>query len=100
MMVFRDTNTGSWPAKIQSQQRTQKQSHGGTKLEKPKFNWDPQDRYTVLLNFELKVRNILQPKAYEISNEEDVPVIKNWLGEESLFTIKSFKQDERRHLKS
>ena len=39
-----------------------------------------QDRDTKLLNFEMEVMNILHTKAYELSAEEEVPVIKNWLG--------------------
>ena len=39
--------------------------HGGPKLETPKFNWDAQDSYVELVNFELKVTNILETRAYK-----------------------------------
>ena len=51
-------------------QETHRQRYGGPVLEKPKFNWDVQDRYVKLLNFELEVTNILETRAYEISGEE------------------------------
>ena len=53
--------------------------NGGLALEKPSFNWSAQDRYVELLNFEMEVTNILKAKAYELTDEEKVLVMKNWL---------------------
>ena len=65
---------------MQNQWGTQRQRHGGLILEKPRFNWDMPGMYVKLLNFKLEVTNILENSAYEISDEEKVPVTKNWLG--------------------
>ena len=53
--------------------------HGGLILEKPNFKWIMQDRYIELLHFEPELTNILKTRGYEISDEENVPVIKSWL---------------------
>ena len=37
-----------------------------------------------LLNSEMEVMNIIQTKVYELTVEEIVPVINNWLGWEGL----------------
>ena len=55
---------------------------------KPVFNWDAQDRYVKLVNFEMEVTNILESKAYELSRTK-VPLIKNWLDWEGLQLIHS-----------
>ena len=70
MMAFQDTDTVFWPATIPNQCETQRQRHGGPILEKPKFNWDAQDRYVELLNFKMEVTNILETGAYRINDEE------------------------------
>ena len=51
---------------------------------------DAQGRHIKLLNFEMKVMKILEAKAYEITDEEKIPVIKNWLGRRGLQLIKTF----------
>ena len=43
------------------------------------FIWNTQDRYTELLNFEMEVMTILEKKIYELADDKQVPVIKNWL---------------------
>ena len=43
------------------------------------FNWDMQDRYVELVNFEMEDLNILETIAYKLSKEK-VPKIKKWLG--------------------
>ena len=59
-----------------------------------------QDRYIELLNFELKATNILQTRAYDISDEEKVLVIKNWLDQEDLLSIETSKQEEKEKWKT
>ena len=50
-------------------------------LEKLRFNWYAPDRYfELLINPQLKVIDILETRAYEINDEERIPVAKNWLG--------------------
>ena len=39
------------------------------------------------------VLNILEIKAYELTDEEKFPVIKNWLGREILKHIKTFTNE-------
>ena len=65
----------------------------------PLFNWNAQDRYVKLMNFEVEVTNILKMKAYQLTNEEKVPVIRNWLGQEVLQVTKTFTHKEKeKHL--
>ena len=66
--------------------------HSGQVLVKPAFNWGAQDRYIELMNFEMEVSNILETKVYELSEEEKVPVIKNWLSIKGLQLIQTFIQ--------
>ena len=66
LITFRDTEKGSLLARTLNQQEIQRQRHGGPILGKPKFNWDVQDRYVELLDFELEVTNILETTAYHI----------------------------------
>ena len=42
------------------------------------------DMYVKLMNFEMEVTNILETKAYKLIDEEKVPVIRNWLGQEGM----------------
>ena len=53
------------------------QRQGGPVLENPFFNWNTQDRYVELLNFEMEVANILEPKAHELTDKEKFQVLKN-----------------------
>ena len=39
--------------------------------------------------------DILETRPYKGSDEERVPVIKNWLGKEGLLMIKAFIQNEK-----
>ena len=43
------------------------------------FNWNTEDRYFELMNFEMKVTNILEMKACKLADEEKVPVVGNGL---------------------
>ena len=43
------------------------------------------ERYVELLSFHLEVVNVLETRAYEINDEERIPVIKNWVGLEGQF---------------
>ena len=71
MMAFRDMDTGSQPATISN-----------TKSEAQREKTRKDKRYVELLNFKLEVTNILEKRAYEISDEKNVLVIMNWLGRE------------------
>ena len=64
-------------------------------LEKQNFNWHTEDKYIELLIFKLQMTNILETRAYEITDEEKVSVIKNWLGWEGLLFIEMFMQEEK-----
>ena len=59
-------------------------------LKKPSFKQDAQDRYVERLNFEREVIIILETRVYELTDEEKVPVIKNWLGQEGVQLMKIF----------
>ena len=95
MMAFRDTETGLLPATMQNLWETQRQRNEGLVLGKPWFNWDMPDRFVKLLNFQLKMTNILEIRAYEINDEDRIPVIKNWLGQEVLLLMETFMQEEK-----
>ena len=68
---------------------------GRLALKKPLFNWNAQDRYVKLLDFEMVVTNILKTKAYELPDEEKLPVIKTWLSQKDLQLIKMLTNDEK-----
>ena len=55
--------------------------------------------YNELLNFKLKATNILENRAYEISNERKVPVFMNCLVLEGLLLIQTFTQEEKEKCK-
>ena len=44
-------------------------------LNQPAFDWKAPDRYGELLNFDIEVVYVLQAKAYDLNDEEKVPVI-------------------------
>ena len=56
-----------------------------------------QDRYVELMNFKIEVLNILETKAYELSEEKKVPVIKIFLDLESVQLI-NFYPDKKREM--
>ena len=84
MVALKDIDVGLQPATTASTTELQMQWHGRPALEKFSFNWNAKDRYNELLNSEVEVTNILKTKACELTDEEKVPVIKNWLGREGL----------------
>ena len=55
---------------MQNQWETQRQRNGVPILEKQRLKWDALDRYVNLLNYQLEVTNILETKAYKMSEEE------------------------------
>ena len=65
------------------------------KFVKPAFNWAGQNRYVELINFKMAFKNILETKAYELSEEDKVPGIKNCVGQEDLQLIQTFTHEEK-----
>ena len=53
------------------------------------------DRYVELLNFQLEVMSLLQTRAYKVYDEERIPFIKNWPGQEGLLLMETFTQEEK-----
>ena len=45
--------------------------------------------------FEIGITNFVQIKANELTEEEKVPVIKKWLGQEGLQLIQTFSREEK-----
>ena len=45
----------------------------------------------------MEVTGILETKAYGLTDEEKVPVIKNWVGQEGLQFIKTFTLEEKKN---
>ena len=99
MMVLIGMNVGPHPAPTASLREPQWQRHSGLALEKPLFNWNVQERCVELLNFEKEVMNILETKAYELTDDGNVPVIQNWLGQECFQLIKMFMNEEKEKCK-
>ena len=54
-----------------------RQRQDGSMLRQPVFDLKAPDGYVELLNFEMEVASIVQMKAYDLSYEEEVPIIKN-----------------------
>ena len=75
MMTLRDVEAGPWPTTAAIHSKPQRQRHSGPVLEKLASNWGTQDRYAELMNFKMEVSNILETKAYELSEEEKAPLI-------------------------
>ena len=48
------------------------------------------------MNFEMEVTNILETRAYELTDEGKVSVIKNWLDQEGLQLMKTFTLEEKK----
>ena len=48
------------------------------------------------MRFEMEVMNILETRAYELTDEENVPVTKKWLGQQGLQLIKTFIHEEKK----
>ena len=68
----------------------QRQGHSRPVLVKPAFNWGTHDRYVEFMNFEMEVKNILETKVYELTEDEKILMIKNGLDWESLQLIQTF----------
>ena len=47
------------------------------------------------MNIEMQVTNIPETKAYELTEEEKVPVIKNWLGWKGLQLLQTSTHEEK-----
>ena len=67
MMALRDAKEGPQPTTTASHRSPQKLRHSRLILIKPVFNWSTQDRYVILLNFEMEVLNIIESKVFELS---------------------------------
>ena len=48
----------------------------------------------------MEVMNIFETKAYELTDEEKIPVIKNWLGREGLELTKTLTNEEKEKCKT
>ena len=75
MMVLKDTDVGPWSAATASLRKLPRQRYGELALEKMSFNWNVQNRYIEVLNFEMEVTHILETKLFELTDEEKVQVI-------------------------
>ena len=76
MMAFRNMDAGTQPTTTANYRELQRQMCSRPIVEKPLFNWDAKDRYVELVTFDMEVMSILQTRAYELTDEEKVPVIK------------------------
>ena len=62
-------------------------------MKQPNFNWEAEDKYNKLKNFRLEVNNIF--KSYNMSQTEQLAIIKSWLGRKGLQFIESLTQMEQ-----
>ena len=72
-----------------------KHRHGGPALRQPSLKWHAPHKQVKLLSFEMEVSNILQTKTYELNEEDEVPIIKKWLGRETASNSNIYKFWER-----
>ena len=88
------TEVGTGPisgTKTASLQEAQK----GMAAKQPSFDWNAPNKYLELLYFEMEVRNIPETKMYIVTEEEEVPIIKNWVGREGSQLIQTFTIPKR-----
>ena len=83
-MLLWDADVALQLSPTECQRERQRQRHGWLALEKPSFNWNAQNMYVELLNFEMEVMKSLETKADDLTFEERTPVIRTWLGQEGL----------------
>ena len=95
MMALRVMEAGPWPTTMVSHRELQREWQNGSVLVKLLFNWVAQDRYVKLMNLKMEISTILETKAYELSEEEEDPVIKNWFVQEGLQLNQMFTQEEK-----
>ena len=58
-----------------------------------------QSKYIELKHFEVDVINIFLTEHYEISEEENIPIIKKWFGKEGFHLIQTFYKLNKSHAK-
>ena len=81
VMAMREAGTGPISGtNTSSSKEAHRQRYDRPDLEQLSFNCNAPDRYAELLNFKMEVTNILQIKTYKVTDEENIPIIKNWLG--------------------
>ena len=90
-MASRDMDVGPHLVPTTNLREPHQKRHGRLVLEMALFNWNVQGRYVKLLIFETK--------AYELSKEVKVPVIKNWLGQDDLQLIKCSQMKRKINVK-
>ena len=59
----------------------------------PTFNWEGKDKYTKFKTFMLQVNNILV--MYSTTQEEQLAMVKNWLGRKGLQLIESLPNEDK-----
>ena len=74
-------------------QEDQRPKVGGLALKHPQFNWDMADKYTEWKAFILEVRNMIS--TYNVCKQENIVMVKNWLGRKGLHYIESLTEVEK-----
>ena len=70
---------------------TWRQRHRRPVLKQMSLNWNAPDKYMEVLSFNMEVTNILQTKMYTLTEDENVPIIENWLSREGLQCLHFYK---------
>ena len=66
---------------------------GGPALKQAQFNWEAADKYTEWKASILEVRNMLS--TYNAQEQDNITIVKNWLGRKGLHYIKSLTEGEK-----
>ena len=87
------------PAELQTSRSLPEEQHRPRQavpmLSQSAFDWEVPDRYVEILNFEMKVTNVLQAKVCDLSDKEKVPIIENQLDKEELQIIQTLTNAEK-----
>ena len=75
-------------------------SKAGPVMSQPVFKWKVPERHVELLNFAGEVANVLQVEAYDLSEEGNMPIIKDCLGREGHQFIQTLTNAEKWACKS
>ena len=69
---------------------------GGSAMKQPTFNPEAEDKYNELKTFKLEVNNILS--TYSSPQNEQLAMVKNWLGRNGLQFIEALTNEEKQHV--
>ena len=72
-MALTDVKKGLKLTTVASHREPHRHRQSGLTLVKQAFNWDTQDMYFELINFKVEVTNIMEAKAYKLTEDKKSP---------------------------